>query len=77
MTQETTTRGPRNGVDIPKVFATLDVVNKQRELAEFRFRATNRWVSGTHSRSTINSFYGVSQENHRDKSFELDGDHPC
>jgi uncharacterized OsmC-like protein len=69
-------RIPLNGVDTPTLFATLDTVRSQRNLAQFQFRATNRWLSGTHSRSTINGFYGAGQEHLREHSFELEGDHP-
>ena len=77
MTTTTTTPMPRNGVDVPVLFATLDAVNGQKELAKFQFRATNRWISGTHSQSTINGFYGAGQEHMRDRSFLFDGDHPA
>ena len=52
----------RNGVDTEKLFATLDLIKAQPELAKFQFRATNRWISGTHNRSTIRGFYGAGQE---------------
>ena len=32
------------------------------ELAKFQFRATNRWITGTHSQSTIDGFFGAGQE---------------
>ena len=49
-----TTESPRlNGVDTAALFATLDAVKGQNEIAKFQFRATNSWVSGNHSRSTI------------------------
>ena len=48
---ETRTRGPLNGVDTPTLFATINAVKTQPELARFQFRATNRWLKGTHSRS--------------------------
>ena len=31
----------RNGVDTEKMFATLDLIKEQPELARFPFRATN------------------------------------
>ena len=43
-------RPPRNGVDVPTLFATLDAVKGSPELAQFQFRATNEWISGTHNR---------------------------
>ena len=73
----TVTENPiRNGVDTATLFATLDAVRGTPEIATFQFRATNRWVSGTHNRSTIEGFYGAKQEMvHRD-SFTFDADHP-
>jgi len=53
------TRPALNGVDTPALFATLDAVKASPELAKFQFRATNRWISGTHNRSTIRGFYGA------------------
>ncbi len=72
-TMQTTTR---NGVDTAALFATLDVVRNNPDIAAFQFRATNRWVSGTHNRSTIHGFYGAGQElTHREVS-TYDADHP-
>ena len=52
----------RNGVDTDKMFATLDLVKAQPELARFQFRATNRWIDGAHNRSTIKGFYAAGDE---------------
>jgi uncharacterized OsmC-like protein len=76
MTQKATPT-PRNGVDTPTLFATLDAVKAQRELAKFQFRATNRWIAGTHSQSTIGGFFGAGGEQQREQAFRLDGDHPA
>jgi uncharacterized OsmC-like protein len=71
-------RVPRNGVDTPALFATLDAVKGAPEIAQFQFRATNTWVSGTHSRSTIHGFYGAGQEDaSRTEPFTYDADHPA
>ncbi|MFD6755231.1 OsmC family protein [Micromonospora gifhornensis] len=73
----TAKRIPLNGVDTPTLFATLDAVRAQPELAEFQFRAVNRWVSGTHNRSEIQGFYGAGQEDaSRTEPFTYDSDHP-
>jgi uncharacterized OsmC-like protein len=77
MTEITTTRAPRNGVDVPTLFATLDAVKANPEIADFRFRARNTWVSGTHNRTTIQGFYGACQEDtSRTEPFVYDADHP-
>ena len=75
MTQKVTVIA-RNGVDTPTLFATLNAVKGQRQLAKFQFRARNRWISGTHSQSTISGFFGAGGEQARKQAFRLDGDHP-
>jgi uncharacterized OsmC-like protein len=69
-------RGPLNGVDTPTLFATIDAVANQRDLCAFRFRATNRWQSGTHTRNTIKSFYGAGGEQEHVREFVIEADHP-
>ncbi len=76
-TVTSTERPPRNGVDVPRLFATLDAVNGQNEIAKFQFRATNTWVTGTHSRSQLSSFYGAMQEMEHKNVTVLDADHPA
>ncbi len=73
----TTTDTPmHNGVDTAALFATLDAVKANPEIARFQFRASNRWMSGTHNRSTLHGFYGAGQElTHRQVS-TYDADHP-
>jgi uncharacterized OsmC-like protein len=67
-----------NGVDTPTLFATLDAVKAAPDLAKFQFRATNRWIRGTHNRSTIRGFYGAGQEDtSRTEDFVYDADHPA
>lgn len=73
----TTERGPLNGVDTPTLFATLDAVKAQPEIAKFQFRARNTWVSGTHSRSTGADFHGALQEMQHQHDTELVFDHPA
>ncbi len=67
----------RNGVDTATLFATIDAVTADHDIADFRFRATNRWVSGTHNQSTIHGFYGAKQEMTHQQPWVLDADHPA
>ena len=74
----TTIENPvRNGVDTATLFATLDAVKGNNEIAKFQFRATNRWISGTHNQSTIHGFYGAMQEMEHQRPFTYDADHPA
>ena len=67
----------RNGVDTATLFATLDAVKQAPEAAKFQFRAHNEWVSGTHSRTTIEDFFGVGEERSHEHTFVFDADHPA
>jgi uncharacterized OsmC-like protein len=64
-------------VDVPRLFATLDAVKDQNEIATFQFRATNTWVSGAHSRSQFSGFFGAMQEMEHKNVTVLDADHPA
>src|SRR5262250_3499618 len=72
----TTEKAIRNGVDTATLFATLDAVKGDPGLAKFQFRATNRWLSGTHNQSTIHGFRGAKQEMTHQQPFTFDADHP-
>jgi uncharacterized OsmC-like protein len=63
-----------NGVNVGQLFSTIDQVKGNPEIAQFKFRAKNTWVDGTHNRATIKDFYGALQEDDtRDPLiFELD-----
>jgi uncharacterized OsmC-like protein len=65
-----------NGVDTQTLFATIDAVKAQPELAKFQFRASNRWISGTHNRSSIGGYYGAGQEFTRSADHRYDADQP-
>ena len=67
----------RNGVDTATLFATIDAVKDNNEIAQFRFRASNKWISGTHNQSTIHGFYGAMQEMAHTSAHVLDADHPA
>jgi uncharacterized OsmC-like protein len=74
----TTTEHVRNGVDTAALFATLDAVKEDPELAKFQFRATNTWIDGAHNRSVIKDFYAAKQEDtSRAHAFTLDAGEPA
>ena len=68
----------RNGVDTATMFATLDAVKAQPEIATFRFRAHNQWIGGAHNRSTIHDFYAAcAEDTSRQSAFALDAGEPA
>jgi len=70
-----------NGVDTATLFATIDAVRNEPDLAAFRFRAVNERVSGTHSRGTFPGFFGAGQEHTHAVpgagDVVIDADHPA
>jgi uncharacterized OsmC-like protein len=66
-----------NGVDRATLLATLDAVKQAPEAARFQFRNHNEWVSGTHSKSTIDDFFGVGDERRHRETYVFDADHPA
>jgi len=77
MTTATAESARRNGVDTAMLFATLDAVKAQPEIAKFQFRASNTWVNGTHNRSTLSGFYGALQEMEHKHVTTVHADHPA
>jgi uncharacterized OsmC-like protein len=69
-------RPPLNGVDTPTLINTINFVAGQPDLAKFQFRATNEWLDGTHSRSTMLGFSGAGGEHKHVKSYSAESDHP-
>jgi hypothetical protein len=67
-----------NGVDLDRLSATIDAVTATPALARFQFRARNHWIDGGHTRTTIQDFYGVGQEDAtRTEPFTVDTDEPA
>ncbi len=77
MSTTTTEKPRRNGVDVATLFATLDAVKGQPDIAKFQFRASNTWQSGTHSRTEISGFHGALQEMEHEYMTVVDADHPA
>jgi uncharacterized OsmC-like protein len=73
----TVNESTRNGVDTATLFATLDAVKAAPEAAHFQFRATNEWITGTHSRSSVHDFFGVGENRTHERTFTFDADHPA
>ena len=66
-----------NGVDVDALFETIGAVKNEPAIAEFEFRASNRWLGGDHNRSRIAGFRGACEEQvHANGPFELDNAEP-
>ena len=66
-----------NGVDLDRLFGTIEHISAEPTLARFQFRARNQWIDGGHNRTTIKGFYGAGQEDtSRTEPFVVDAGEP-
>jgi len=66
-----------NGLDLAAMSATTDALKRQPALAQFEFRARNRWINGGENRSTIKDFRGPGAEDtSRAAAFEFTNGEP-
>lgn len=65
-----------NGVNVEALLGAREAMTQMREAAQFKWRARNEWVNGTHSRTTIHDFFGAGAEQSHVKAFTYDADHP-
>lgn len=65
-----------NGVDVDALLGAREALTEAPEAARFVWRATCEWVDGTHSRSTVEKFFGLGEEHSHRNSFQFDVDHP-
>lgn len=66
-----------NGVNVDQLVSTVEAIKANPSLANFKFRSTTDWLEGGYSRTTIQSFYGVGQEDSsRTEPFIIHGDEP-
>lgn len=75
----TTMKAPTtiNGLDTRAMAETIDALKANPTLAQFEFRARNRWISGGENRSTIMDFYGAGAEDRsRTEPFEFTNGEP-
>ena len=66
-----------NGLDVGAAMATIQAIQDDPEIAQFKFRAKNRWINGGENRSTIKDFYGAKAEDtSRDGTWEFTNGEP-
>lgn len=67
----------RNGVSVEQMYGTLDAIKADPPIAQFKFRVANRWMGGSHNRSSIKGFYAARQEDEsRPHGWEIDAGEP-
>jgi uncharacterized OsmC-like protein len=65
-----------NGVNVEALLGARAALTESPEAAQFQWRATCEWQKGTHSRSTVESFFGLGDEQSHRTQWSFDADHP-
>jgi uncharacterized OsmC-like protein len=65
-----------NGVNVEALLGARAALTEMPEAAQFKWRATCSWVKGTHSRSSVEGFFGLGEEQKHRTEYTFDADHP-
>ena len=65
-----------NGVNVEALFGAQAALKQTPEAAQFKWRASVKWINGTHSESRIESFYGLGAEQKHRRAYAFEADHP-
>ena len=72
----TDTNTVNNGVNVEALLGAREAMTGAPAAAQFTWQATNEWVNGTHSRTTLHDFFGVGAPQTHKTTFRLETDHP-
>jgi uncharacterized OsmC-like protein len=76
MTMPLANRHVDNGVNVEALLGARESLTAAPGAAQFRWKATCTWMNGTHSRSTVESFFGLGEEQRHKTEFSFEADHP-
>jgi uncharacterized OsmC-like protein len=65
-----------NGVNVQALLDAREVLKGAPDAAKFTWRASCKWQTGTHSTSTVGSFFGLGEEQRHKTETSFEADHP-
>lgn len=65
-----------NGVNVQALLDAREALSEAPEAAKFTWRATCDWKNGTHSVQSVESFYGLGDEQKHITEYGFETDHP-
>ena len=72
----TETKAVSNGVNVEALLTARKELEAAPEAGQFTWRARCAWVDGVHSRTTMEGFFGLGEEQTRKAPHTIDADHP-
>lgn len=76
MTNISENKAVDNGVDVEALLGAREAIEAAPDAGQFKWRATCDWVKGVHSRSTVEGFFGLGEEQVRKAPHTIEADHP-
>lgn len=74
---ETALKTNVNGFKSEEIVGTINAIQQNPEIAKFKFRVKNQWVTGGHNQASVKDFYGGGQEDtSREKTWVFDNGEP-
>ena len=65
-----------NGVNVEALLGAREALTNAPDAATFKWRASCEWLNGTHSKSTVEGYFGLGEEHNHKSKFEYEADHP-
>ena len=65
-----------NGVNVDALLAAREALRSAPDAAKFTWKASCKWVNGTHSRTTVQEFHGLGEPQKHRTEFSFEADHP-
>jgi uncharacterized OsmC-like protein len=65
-----------NGVNVQALLDAREALKGAPGATKFTWKASSTWKNGTHSRTTIQQFHGLGQDQSHKTEFSFDADHP-
>ena len=70
------TAAVNNGVNVQALLDAREALKGAPEATKFTWRASCKWQNGTHSKTDVQSFFGLGQEQQHKTQTSFDADHP-
>ena len=66
----------KNGVNVDALLAAREALKQAPQAAKFKWRASCKWQTGTHSSTKVKGFHGLGEEQKHKTEFTFSADHP-
>ena len=65
-----------NGVNVAALLGASEALSEAPAAAQFKWRAKCDWVHGTYSKTSVEGYFGLGEEQKHKTTFTFDADHP-